>query len=580
VVFTLDHDSGLTWNWMTEFRLNTGAGPGGDVSLPNGWHANGSNVVVTAGASNYWAFSRWTGDVPAGHVTDNPLTLTMDGPRNIQAEFYRTAADISGTVSYSGAQTGLIWVVATADETLVVTDATTWVATYSTSMETPGPYTLSNVFTNVTYWIKAYRDMNGDLTNEAWEALGLYVVNPLFVTSNVVAIDMELTGQASLVITSQPETHGTPEPDGYGSHYLVEGTRVTNTVASPVPGATGVRYTCVGWSGTGDVPVSGTDTSVVFTLDHDSGLTWNWVTEYRLDMGAGAGGDVSILDDWHANGSRVVVTASASNHWAFSRWTGDVPDGHEMDNPIDLTMDQPRAITAVFTQITVLVSGTVNYAGQQQGPIRVIATRLPDSWMAESFTDLVSTATFTIYIPARVAVWMEAFCDSNTNGVKEYWEASGLYPSNPLYLEAAQSGVGIVLSDPDTDGDGILDWVEVKNGTDPFANDGALDSDGDGVSNLLEYSNGTNPNQCDSDGDGVMDGQDAAASASIDSDGDGMPDDWEWHWFGHLNQDETTNYDGDDLSDLGEYKAGRDPIHGNQSDGSNSCGLTRFLPRE
>jgi hypothetical protein len=234
----------------------------------------------------------------------------------------------------------------------------------------------------------------------------------------------------------------------------------------------------------------------------------------------------------------------------------------------------------VFTQITVLVSGTVNYAGQQQGPIRVIATRLPDSWMAESFTDLVSTATFTIYIPARVAVWMEAFCDSNTNGVKEYWEASGLYPSNPLYLEAAQSGVGIVLSDPDTDGDGILDWVEVKNGTDPFANDGALDSDGDGVSNLLEYSNGTNPNQCDSDGDGVMDGQDAAASASIDSDGDGMPDDWEWHWFGHLNQDETTNYDGDDLSDLGEYKAGRDPIHGNQSDGSNSCGLTRFLPRE
>lgn len=57
----------------------------------------------------------------------------------------------------------------------------------------------------------------------------------------------------------------------------------------------------------------------------------------------------------------------------------------------------------------------------------------------------------------------------------------------------------------DTDGDGIPDAYEVSNGLNPSVNDAAGDLDGDGLTNLQEYQRGTAANRPDTDEDGLSD---------------------------------------------------------------------------
>ncbi len=51
-------------------------------------------------------------------------------------------------------------------------------------------------------------------------------------------------------------------------------------------------------------------------------------------------------------GTEVTLTATpADDGWKFDHWEGDVPSGHEADNPLIITMDSDKTVTAVFTEI-------------------------------------------------------------------------------------------------------------------------------------------------------------------------------------------------------------------------------------
>lgn len=118
------------------------------------------------------------------------------------------------------------------------------------------------------------------------------------------------------------------------------------------------------------------------------------------------------------------------------------------------------------------------------------------------------------YLPA------DAYVDSDGDGIVDYLEQL----------------VGTDSKLADTDGDGLSDYQEyVKCSTDPLKTDtdgngvadGDEDADGDGLSNLEELALGTELNKTDTDGDGVTDGQECGIGTDPlkeDTDGDGVSD--------------------------------------------------------
>lgn len=117
---------------------------------------------------------------------------------------------------------------------------------------------------------------------------------------------------------------------------------------------------------------------------------------------------------------------------------------------------------------------------------------------------------------------------------------------------------------PDTDGDGLDDADEAKARTDPLASD----TDGDSVPDGEESDAGADPLEADTDRDGLDDGEELAigtppGEADGDTDGyggktDGLTDKQEVETYG--TDPAVIDTDGDGTSDGDEVKAGTDPL--------------------
>lgn len=93
--------------------------------------------------------------------------------------------NVVGTISYNGQQTNVIRV-------LAVTESNSWALTYSVTISAPGGYQLPNLPAS-NYWLKAFRDMDGDGSLGEIEARGEYPANPVAVTGQVTGVDITLT---------------------------------------------------------------------------------------------------------------------------------------------------------------------------------------------------------------------------------------------------------------------------------------------------------------------------------------------------------------------------------------------------
>jgi len=243
------------------------------------------------------------------------------------------------------------------------------------------------------------------------------------------------------------------------------------------------------------------------------------------------------------------------------------------------------------------ISGTVGYGGGQTGTFWVLACTTSNLWQT-NVSALASLGEFTIEgLTLGSNYWFHSFRDSDQDGSNDFWEAHGSYTGNPHYAGAPFLRPHIQLYDPDSDGDGLVDWWELDNGMNPTNVDtdadglpdgweveygtGAtnasanLDADGDGLGNMFEYRHGLRPDLPDTDGDGVSDyaeyvqfGTDPLVQ---DSDGDGINDGWEVaHGLNPTVDDSDLDQDLDWLSNLEEYNGGLNPTNADtNADGTN-----------
>lgn len=86
--FTLETDSTLTWLWTTQAWFEAVASGTGTVVSVNDWYPIGTQgVVAQAVPGPYHHFVRWNGDLPPGTGANPTITVTLDQPRRLVAEF-------------------------------------------------------------------------------------------------------------------------------------------------------------------------------------------------------------------------------------------------------------------------------------------------------------------------------------------------------------------------------------------------------------------------------------------------------------------------------------------------------------
>ncbi|MGA2768620.1 MAG: hypothetical protein ABSF24_09955 [Candidatus Bathyarchaeia archaeon] len=181
----------------------------------------------------------------------------------------------------------------------------------------------------------------------------------LFIFSALMYFATRAQGTWTLTVSSD---YDNPNPP-VGPNTYNDNDSVTCSVTSPTPGPLGIQYVCTGWSGSGSVPPSGTDSSVTFTITMDSSITWNWKTQYYLTV-TSPYDSPSPASGWYDSGSGITesvtspVSGGSGTQYVCTGWTGtgDVPPSGIVTS-VDFTITQPSSMTWNWKTQYLLIKG-------------------------------------------------------------------------------------------------------------------------------------------------------------------------------------------------------------------------------
>ena len=321
---------------------------------------------------------------------------------------------------------------------------------------------------------------------------------------------------------------------------LGDGTWTDRGVAAPVPGLDGVTAISAG----------GTHCLALQTSGGASGSLWVWGGNTHGQVADGTLDDTNrplkIMDDVRALAAGInhtlVIRADGTAWGAGRNDAGQLGDG-TTDNrstfgPAFVGLSDVLRLSASDSHTLALTadgrvwsSGLNNYGQLGDGtkvdktsPVRAVwledvVDLTAGRWVSSPFVGY-SGHSAALTADGRVWTWGSNFRGQLGTGdglndhryrptpLLAFWGADQSWPTGDEdgdgLTNAEELELGTDPLNPDTNGDGLLDFVAVRSGqsaTDP-------DMDGDGVSNVIERIQGTDPLRADTDGDGVGDGTD------------------------------------------------------------------------
>ena len=320
---TMNNSITQTAAWSTEYYLSISENPdaGGDVNPPppGNWYSPGANVQLTAtpNTAQDYVFAGWTGDASG---TENPKSITMDGPKSITGNFGNEV-----TVTIRTSPSGLsFW----ADGQRYVGDQPfNWTKNSSHSLDTE------------FYQDSGQEGIRYSFKNWSHGAAKQHV----YLVSGDAELIVYFNTQYELEIESE---YGEPEGAGWYS----PGASANISITSSVDGGEGARHLFVQWIGDGDGSYTGDDLSRQLTMNNPIKETIDWTTQYFLATSENPdeGGNVTPAPpgDWYDAGTTADISAEVIPGYLWGGWSGDLAT---MNNPAQILMNGPKSVEAGFT---------------------------------------------------------------------------------------------------------------------------------------------------------------------------------------------------------------------------------------
>src|SRR5439155_547953 len=290
---TMDANKNITATFaINTYTLNvTTAGSGTVAKSPNqANYTHGTVVQLTATPAAGWHLVSWSGDA-SGSL--NPLSVTMDGNKNITATFAINTYTLNVTTAGSGT-----------------------VAKSPSQASYNHGTVVQLTATPAAGW--RFVDWSGDAGGTA---------NPVSVTmdgNKSVTATFEINSYTlSVSVVGSGTVAKSPDQPNYGYGTVVQ------LIANPAVG-----WHFVSWSG----DASGTSSPLSVTMDGNKNITATFAIDaYTLDLTTVGNGTASKNPDQRSYeyGTGVQLTATPSPGQSFVGWTGDASG---TTNPLDVTM--------------------------------------------------------------------------------------------------------------------------------------------------------------------------------------------------------------------------------------------------